>query len=413
MRRLIIKRGAVQRVKWDFCSVMFYKISRDQAICTNIENILRTEAWRPEAWGLRSRDKEWQWRRGRVREIKRSSCRQSDTIDGKRRCRPLPRPAVAVKVFWPLETRVCQRQLPESCWASGLVGYGRDQDLNCPESPLPGFPTHGDSKRSLALVVIIHLYGKRLISVSFRPCHPQEYGRSIADSIQLNPHFNKMSLRQNPQYFRDFCRHQSSARHRRMSLLYARFLLSRSQKESHYSLPSDCCWCLLQCRWVYLLPLANWSTSFLHPILWGHFLTYTTVSLISCIANTTWSFYLACLRPPSILLHSGGSCECWSCNADEIIRSASRCFLNVCDQGWLNHFRTEDSSSPTRTNIFRFSPTGNRVYWTGRGRCTESAERWHKHRRRKVITILVLGMVLYNSLQTASPKTSQMVFEPL
>ena len=64
---------------------------------------------------------------------------------------------------------------------------------------------------------------------------------------------------------------------------------------------------------------------------------YTALSLKSCIANTTWSFYLACLRLSSILLHSGGSCECWSCNVDEIIRSVSRCFLNVCDQDWLNY----------------------------------------------------------------------------
>ena len=44
----------------------------------------------------------------------------------------------------------------------------------------------------------------------------------------------------------------------------------------------------------------------------------------SRIANTIRSFYLARLRSPSNPLHSGGSCKCWSCNADEIIRSASR-----------------------------------------------------------------------------------------
>ena len=60
------------------------------------------------------------------------------------------------------------------------------------------------------------------------------------------------------------------------------------------------------------------------------FSLYTALLLKSCIANTTWSFYVASLRPTSILLHYGGSCECWSCNANENIRSASRCFLNIC-----------------------------------------------------------------------------------
>lgn len=259
------------RCKWleSVCEIKFWRSICDEIVLRSL-SVRSLVTWRHPLSRMSTGDKLecqpewekelWQWRRRAVQSWHDWRCRHLP---------PLPPSSCSSKSLLTLGD--CQRQPPESCWVSGLVGYGRDQDLHCPQSPL-GFPALGDSNRSLPFVVIIDLYSRRLFSVSFRLCRLQESGSLIAGSIQPNPRFNKTSLPEKPQYLRDFCPHQSSARHRRMSLLCARFLLSPNQKESHYSLPSDCCWFLPPCQWVYLLPLENWSTSFLRPILWGYFL---------------------------------------------------------------------------------------------------------------------------------------------